>query len=438
MKRRSFVVSAALALTAWLALLAGPVLGQGNTWAGASLAQMIDAARWRIGALRINAALALTNAGYDSDIYYGYFDEAVPDYTFSAGVPVQVLLPLSKKVVLDVFDSPQYVFYLDTKNERAWNNTFRGQVYFALDRFFIQAGGGLSNIRQRLSPELNINIRQREDSLNGSVLWQASRVMSLALLYGGSQFDFGNAEFGGTSIAENLNRKEDYFDIVAYLQSTSRVRFFMDGQYGSYRFTEDVSRLRNTRSYGVFGGFELIPMTGEARRAGGVQGSVSLGYKRFDVIDPRFIDASGLVGAINVSTGLLARTTCRASFSRDFQFSIYSNASYYIMTAYGGGMTWLLSRRTSIAYDISFDASSYPNDAIGGGLPQAINYRYTTHLFSLNLQLARNLGVQIFGTVGRRTMNETGLVRNRNSFALNLIYGVTAGRISTPIPGLAR
>ncbi|MBE3111519.1 MAG: hypothetical protein IMZ46_13615, partial [Acidobacteria bacterium] len=71
MKRRSIVLSAAAALLAWLFMLPGPVFGQGNTWAGASLAQMVEAARWRLGALRINASLALTNAGYDTDIYYG-------------------------------------------------------------------------------------------------------------------------------------------------------------------------------------------------------------------------------------------------------------------------------------------------------------------------------------------------------------------------------
>ena len=114
MKRRLIVLSAAVVLVAWCVLLPVPVCGQGNTWAGTSLAQMVEAARWRFGTLRVNAAFSLSNAGYDSDVLYGYTAEPVPDYTLSAGSTVQVLLPLSKKVVLDIFDSPQYVFYLDT------------------------------------------------------------------------------------------------------------------------------------------------------------------------------------------------------------------------------------------------------------------------------------------------------------------------------------
>jgi hypothetical protein len=399
---------------------------------------MVEAARWRLGALRVNAALELTNVGYDTDIYYGYLEETVPDFTFSAGVPVQVLLPLSKKIVLEVFDSLQYLFYLDAKNERGWNNILRGQVHFAFDRFYIQAGGGLSNIRQRLSPELNINIRQKEDSLNGTILWQASQVMSLALLYGESQFDYGDAEFGGASIAETLNRKEDYFDFVTYLQPSSRVRFFLDGQYGSYRFAEEASSVRDTRSYGFFGGLEFIPREGETRRVEGVRGSISLGYKRFDIIDPLPLDGSGFAGAVNVSAGLFEKTTGRAFFSRDFQFSAFSGASFYASTAYGGGITRLISRRTSFSYDISFGRITYPDaETGGGGTPVGIYNRYTTHSFSLNVRLARHLAITFLSTLGKRIVDASGLERNRNFFGFSMIYGFAAGAISAPARGLS-
>ena len=385
MKRRVFVLSAVLALLAWGVLLPRPIFGQGNTWAGASLAKIVEAARWRLGALRVNAALALTNAGYDSDIYFGYLDAAVPDYTFTAGVPVQVLLPLSKEVVLDIFDSPQYVFYLETKNERAWNNIFRGQVHFASDRLYIQAGGGLSNIRQRLSSELNINIREKEDRLNGTILWQASREMSLALLCESSQFDYGDAEFGGTNLADTLNRKESYFDFVTYIQPNSRIRLFLDGQYGSFRFVDEASSAKDTRSYGVFGGLAFVPGEGEARSVEPVQGIISLGYKLFGILDPLLTDGSDLVGAVDVSAGLFKRTTGRAFLSRDFAFSAYSSGTFYLSTNYGGGVSRQLSRRATFSYDLSFSQSAYPQEDPGSGIPTGQGYRYTTHSFRLSI-----------------------------------------------------
>jgi hypothetical protein len=398
---------------------------------------MVEAVRWRLGALRINASLALTNAGYDSDIYFGYLDVAVPDYTFSAGVPVQVFLPLSKKVVLEVFDNPQYLFYLDTMKERAWNNIFRGQVHFAFDRVYVQLGGGLSNIRQRLSPELNINFRQKEDSLNGTLLWQASREMSFALLYEAARYDYGDAEFGGTSIAETLNRKEDYFDFVTYLQPSSRVRLFVNGQYGTYTFTEVASNFRDTRSYGIFGGLAFVPREGEARPVEPVQGSISLGYKLFDILDPLLTGGSGFVGAVDISAGLFKRTTGRAFFSRDFAFSAYSIGTFYLSTTYGGGISRRMSRRVTFSYDLSFSQSSYP-EVSGGGIPIGQNFRYTTHNFSLNVTLARYLGITFMGTLSKRRLDEPGLGRNRNFFGLSLVYGNPPATISAPTRGLSR
>ena len=435
MRKNLFVLIPALAGLSWLLAAPDQAFGQGETWAGTSLAQMVEGARWRFGTLRVNAAFNLLNAGYDSDVFYGYFDKPVPDATFSASVPIQVLLPLSKKAVLDIFDSPQYVFYLDTKTERAWNNTFEGQLHLALNRFYIQAGGGYSNVRQRLSPELNINIRQKEDSLNGTILWQASRGVSLALLYGGSQYDYGDAEFGGTSIAESLNRREDYFDIIAYVQPNPQVRFHIDGQYGKYSFRDAAASFRDARSYRVLGGFDFIPKEGGANRVGGIQGSASLGYMKIDFLDPEQVDGSGFAGDVNLSIGIMKLTTARVFFSRGFPFSVYSGAAYYISMNYGAGITRLLSRRASLSYELSFGRSTYPEDVGGGGVPQGI--RYTTHMASLNITLARNLAISFLGTIGKRAIDASSQVRDRNFFGFNLIYGATRGTISAPTGGLS-
>jgi len=66
---------------------------------------MVEEARWHVGALRVNASLSLANAGYETDVYYGYLEEPVPDATFAASLPVQVLLPLGNKAVFELNDS---------------------------------------------------------------------------------------------------------------------------------------------------------------------------------------------------------------------------------------------------------------------------------------------------------------------------------------------
>lgn len=412
--------------------------GQGNTWAGANLQQMVDAARWKFGLLRVNAAFSLVNAGYDSDVYYGHFNDPVPDFTLSAGLPIQVLVPASKKIVFDFFENPQYLYYLDSKNERAWNNTFRGRAHIAMENFYIRVGGGLSNVRRRLSPELDVNFRQKTNSLEGLFLWQASRRTSLAMVYGGADYDHEDAVFSGTNIAERLNRIENLFDLVVYLQPSARARFFLDGQYGTYALPETTEITRDAQSYGIFGGLEFIPREGELVPAARVQGSISLGYIRFDMKAPQFVDGAGLAGTVNLSVGLLRRTTTRAFFSRGFQFSVYSGASYYIATSYGAGITRLLSRRVSMSYGFSFGRSDYPEAEGGGGIPLGPSYRYTTHTVSLDIRLARNLSMTFSGTFMRRLLVEIGSAWNRNFIGFNLVYGYPPAGISTPMWGMNR
>jgi hypothetical protein len=439
MKRRIFVLSAAAALLAWLFMLPGPVFGQGNTWAGTSLAQMVEAARWRLGTLRVNAAFSLSNVGYDSDVLYGYTVEPVPDFTLSAGSTVQVLLPLSKKVVLDIFDSPQYIFYLDTKSERAWNNTFGGRVHFAFDRVYVQLGGGLSDVRYRLSPELNVNVRQKQDSLDGLVLWQVSKRASLAFVYGSAKYDIGEAELGSVSLSDSLNRKEDYFNFIIYIEPSPRVRFFVDGQYGSYAFAKEEFSERDARSYGVFGGIEFIPRIGEQLATVGITGNIRLGFQRLDIIDSRFADGSGFTGAADISVRFMKKNTVRAFLSRGFQFSVFSGSSYYLSTAFGGGISRLLSRRATFSYDISFGRSSYPEDqAAGEGAPQGIRNLYTMHSFSLNFRLARHLELTLLGSLAMRSVDQTAPARNRNFFGFNLVFGSAGGTMSAPGGGLSR
>ena len=72
--------------------LPGAAFGQGQTWAGIEPGQDGRSGPMEAGALRVNAALELRNAGYDSDIYYGYLASLFRTARFGE-VPVSVALP---------------------------------------------------------------------------------------------------------------------------------------------------------------------------------------------------------------------------------------------------------------------------------------------------------------------------------------------------------
>jgi opacity protein-like surface antigen len=415
-------------------LLAPPAArAQGETWASVNIQRMVEEARWRVGALRLNAAFRLSRAGYDSDIYFGYFDQPVADVTASASIPIQVLLPLSKKAVIDVSETPEYDFYLDSSDQRAWNNRLNGRLHLALDKVYIQAGGGMSNVRRRFSPELDLNVRQKTDNLNALILWQASRNTSLAVLYGGAQYRFDEDVFyGGQSLADRLNRNEEYVDLIGYVRPSARLRLSLDAQYGSYQFRRSLSKDRNSVSFAFFAGVEFIPTEGNIPLVRGVRGTAALGYMRLDVNDPLMRDGSGLVGEADVRASLSRRVTGHMFFSRGFRFSIYSGVNFYLATTMGAGITRHLSRKADVGYEFMYGRTAYPELDEGDDTPY---YRYLTHSLNLGLRLARYLGMTISGSFGQRDRGGPSPLMNRFFVGLSLVYGFTGSGMSAPTRG---
>ena len=436
--RRRFIGFVVVALAAaWLSSGPGPVWGQGQTWAGRSLARLLETAHWRMDRLRMNASFSLADAGYDSDIFYGYLDQRFPDYTFSATLPIQALYPVSKTVVLEIEEAPQYLFYQKNARERAWNNILTGRLHVSLDRLYIQAGGGLSDVRRRMTPELDINVRERANALEGIVLWQASRYVSFAAVGDYTRYDYGQLSLGQANVAQNLNRVEGFADLVTYIQPGAHVRFFLDGQYGRYAFSEIVNRQRNTDSYAVFSGISFLAPEGDAPPTQPFQGNICVGYKFFDILNPAYPNGAGLVGLIDVSANVFKRTVARAYVSRDYAFSVFSDATFYVSTALSGGLSYQLTTALTLSYDAAYTKGTYPQ-SVPLGSASDYDFRFFSHTAGLSIRFARYLEVTLQAMLGRRTVANLSEARTRNFFGLTVLYGIPAGRVEVPARGLSR
>ncbi|MGA2363669.1 MAG: outer membrane beta-barrel protein [Candidatus Aminicenantales bacterium] len=430
-----------LSLVVLLASIQGRVFAWGSTWMGAGLEAMVSAARWKAGPFRYTGAFQLGNAGYDSDIYFGTLANPIPDYTFTAGPDIQILLPLEKKIVFAISESPRYVFFLDTRRERTLNNSFTGQAHFIFDRFYIQAGAALTNAKQRLSTELNINVRLKEDSINGLALWQVSEGTSLALQYQRSVFRYENTTSGTANISENLNRTENYIDVMAFLQHQAKTRFYLDAQYGSYAFMEKISSYKDSRSYSVYGGVEFVPPAAEyASQTAGIRGRINIGYQLFHVLDPLQNDYSGLSGNTDVSWEIIKLTSLHLFFSIGPQFSVYSGVTYYLQTLYGAGLARSLSRKIMLSYDFSYSRNKYPAGEIAGGSSSGVPAdRYMTHALNLNFQLQRDLGLSLMANLGSRNSRFAPRTDSRRYFiGFSLTYGYSPGGLAMPSGPVSR
>jgi hypothetical protein len=390
--------------------------GWGKTWMGLALKQAIESAKWKFGPLSIAPAFYLTDAGYDTNLYYGSGGAPVKDYTMTVGPGIAVHWPLNKKLVLQVVESPRYVYYHETKNERAWNNFLNARINLAFNRIFIMAGWGFTSARQRLSTEVEIRPRRKEKIYEGAVLWQASKRTSFYIQGRRTKFDFEDLSFDIFNLRDRLNRTEDRLSLRTYYQLTNRARFFVSGEFGNFAFEREVSGSKGSRSYGLFGGVEFAPLST-------IRGQVNIGYKVFEPLDRTWARFQGLAGNSSLSVRLLRFLTVRSSYSRDIQLSVWYDNAYYIENRAGGGASLYILKRFRLDYDYWDGRNRYPESQVlapGAQVKKRDNYRI--HSIGFYFQLKRNIGIGLVANRWNRDSNLVHEVGSRDFIGMNLTY----------------
>ncbi|HNS06141.1 MAG TPA: hypothetical protein PKH53_09065, partial [Candidatus Saccharicenans sp.] len=110
MKNPGIKVASILFIAIFL-LAAADSFAQSSNWLANNVLSLFQNAPWKLGSIRAYRQFTLGNAGYDSDIYYGYYDTHYPDVSFKAGPAFQWFAPLSKLIIFDSYQSIDGVFY---------------------------------------------------------------------------------------------------------------------------------------------------------------------------------------------------------------------------------------------------------------------------------------------------------------------------------------
>jgi len=225
------------ALAAGLAIFAaGAVAASAETWKGLDLQKRIADAPWRFGPFKIQPSLVISNAGVDSNVFYSPSDP-VKDYTVTAGPAATVYLPIHRRFVLSVQGSPQYVWYSKTEQERTWNYYLGGAAQLSLKNVFLSLEGSYSDARERWNTEIDIRPRRKEEGFGGSLLVNLAHRTSVSFAGRTAKYDYESVVYGDDfDVRERLNRRESYGNLSFYYQATSQRRFFLDFEYGEYRF----------------------------------------------------------------------------------------------------------------------------------------------------------------------------------------------------------
>jgi hypothetical protein len=388
----------------------------GKTWLGIALRHAVDTAKWNLGPFRIDPTFYLSDLGYDSNLFYGHGGSAVKDYTVTVGPGLNIFLPIKNKVIFQIYESPQYAYCYRTKSERTWNNYFNAKVSLALNKIFISAGKGLTDAKQRWNTEIDIRSRLKQDSWEGSLLFQATKRTSFYVRGTQTTFRYENLFIGPFNIRDRLNRREDRLSLLAYYQFSRRTRLFFEGEYATYKFLEDVSRYKNSQSHGYFAGFEFSPL-------GIIRGRISLGYKSLEPQGQEMTRFKGLCGDSSASVRLLRFLVVRGSYSRDIQFSLWYNNAYYLESLSGVGLSFYVSKQIRLDYDYKAGKNRYPVIDLGNpGRSVKRRDDYLIHSIGIYFRLKKNVAIGLIANRWNRDSNLEWEKDDRDFIGANITY----------------
>lgn len=390
------------------------VYAWGKTWLGRELENRVNEARWEIGPLRIRPIFSLRNAGYDSNIYRRALNP-VEDFTFTLGPGLYFYLPIKKKILLSVYESPQYVYFKETTQERSWNNFFTGHFHMIFNRLLLTVGKTASVSREIWNTEIDIRPQRKEDGLQSSAFFQMSKKTAVLLKYSRTKYDYEDLSFEKINIKDELNRIENYVNFITYYKISYRTTLFIETEYGSFDF-EDPANIRDTKSYAVYGGFEFSP-------SAPIRGKINIGYKLFEPLASGQIDYKGVVGNSNIEVRLSRFLNLKGMYKRDVEFSVWYGNPYFLETRYGFGLSVYPVTIIRLDYNFQKGKNIYPERSYSAEDRQYDREDdHRIHSAGIFFRLKKNFGIGISSLWWQRDSSLDWWDGTRNLIGLNLTY----------------
>jgi hypothetical protein len=382
-----------------------------------------ERARLRLGPLRLVPAFRLSDAGYDSNVYFRENGGGVvSDVTATLSPELRAYWLAGSSVILSVTENPEYLAYAREKALRAFSNSVSASLrWLALSRFSLSADyHALSHVRRALS-ELDHRIRDTTTGAAGSLFFESARGTAVGVAGAVDDFRYKDIAAGlpDDIYALALDRRESSVAVQVYYRVFSRSFFFSTAGWTRYDFSHPESAWRDASAFEVAGGFRF-PLAGLAR------GTIRLGWKSFRPDSPERRPFSGLVAATDVAFRV-GRIAVTLGFDRDNAFSYNESAYYYVDSRARAGLSFYLAR--SVRFDVGAQTGrmSYPEPQTvwDNGVPVVVARR-------ADLQRTISLGpvVRISGTVGlglsynfyARTSNAPGFDVRRNFVGAFITY----------------
>lgn len=310
----------------------------------------------RIGPLYLTPGFAVSEFGLDTNVF-NEAGERDKDFTFTIVPQLAAAVPLARRGLLRLSTAADLVYYKEYSSERSINPYvgLRGELYF--NRLALFAEPAYRRTRQRPSFEIDLRSLHVEQGAVAGAEVRLFPKLSAELSVRRTRTAFDADEFFlGTNLAETLNRVSWTYGVAGRWAFTPLTTFVVSGESIEDRFL--ISEIRDSNSTRVTGGVQLKPRAL-------VSGSAQVGVRRFDPLDVRVPDFTGLVASGELGYTLLGSTTFGVRVDRDASYSFEPLEPYYVASGYGVTVRRQLAGRFDAM--AGFDRHQYAYRALATG-----------------------------------------------------------------------
>jgi len=371
----------------------------------------MEQSRFHLGPLRLQPKFALTNAGYNNNLF-GTPEPTVSDYTATVSAGLHMIVPFGTKMYVRGDVSPEYYWYAHHVDQRQLGGRYAASWLGLFNWSSSELSGSYWKSVARLSSENETFVTQTFSDGIGRLEVNLSRRWSLFVGVDGHRLRYSSPVL---IRAQELDRDEyagragiryrltSFFNVAALVQG-GRTEFV----------TTSRGKDNQTEAYLVEGHYDR----------GRFFLTLSAGYQRAQpYLGSTFTPFSTGTGSYLVSYTLVAPIEFQAYGHRAPQYSLFSSNAYFIETRNGLALNLKVGHRIRLHGYGAFGTNKYP-------LPFPVHVtefvqrkdRSTSVGGGLTLLFFRNATVLALVDQTKLSSNIPGLGRSILRFTTNLTF----------------
>ncbi|MFC2160556.1 hypothetical protein ACFLRX_02760 [Acidobacteriota bacterium] len=357
-------------------------------------ANIVEKTTFRLGPIRMYPLIKFREIGYDSNIFREtQAQEPTKDFTMTFSPEIQFNMLIGNNFVLSFVENPEYVFYFDQTDLRAFSNSYfiesRLRMFYGL---VLSARYTSSDRRYRPWGEFVEKVNEQQQGYSASFFYEGfdNTILGVSANYQSIFYsDITNPD-QMSSLGLRLNRDVYHVSAEMHYEFFSEISFFIRTIYSDYTFKFPETRFKDSLSLQTSFGLNF-PILGD------LKGKFSLGYKHLVPLHAGKKIFFGLIGDTTLEYQR-GRFRMRARYGRDTPFSVWTDSIYYIQDSIGTGISYYLMTFVRLDYNFNLGKGRYP-ETINKPLPDGSNQEfnrednYKTHSFGIIFRLFKNTGI---------------------------------------------